>query len=308
MRKFLAVALAALVAVGTALTPQVEAQVPVVVLDVQGQGVSGFQGALDTESIILIRYVGTAATSALVASETDGNLTFTVDGSAVTEFECPVSGGLGGVIDVSDAACNTWGEVVDVINASTSWRAVLTSGLASDSSNNVSLAVAAATAKKPGIAIFRDDTNTSAGQAILLQPSGYASEAAFTDFFFTDANKLIPNPWDGYRTFVTNIYERITNAGTIGQFDVQACRAEYTGPSRKVSETCRSIFNVAGASTTNATSVNFFAGTPGYVVAEPGERVIVRIGASGAATSVVLLSGNGVMVRGKDNRPRSSNP
>jgi len=79
----------------------------------------------DTSIAMLVRYVG-ANTSADVAVETDGNLTFRVAATAYDGFECPVSGALGGVIDVSDAACNTMGEVVDTINGSGSdFRAVL---------------------------------------------------------------------------------------------------------------------------------------------------------------------------------------
>src|SRR5688572_9745719 len=74
------------------------------------------QLAADTEPLIAIKYVGTAVVTTSVAVEADGNLTFVEGGAAHDGFECPVSAPLGGVIDVSDTACDTWGEVVDIIN------------------------------------------------------------------------------------------------------------------------------------------------------------------------------------------------
>jgi hypothetical protein len=90
----------------------------------------------DTDVLLVVRYIGSAA-SATVAVSAAGDLTFEApSGTAVTEFECPVSAPLGGVIDVSDTACDTLGEVIDSINGSTNWRAYPVDGLRTDDVNS----------------------------------------------------------------------------------------------------------------------------------------------------------------------------
>src|SRR5690349_21361862 len=106
--------------------------------------------AEDGEVAMYCKYIppsSSASACASIAVAAGGDLTFT-DGPcgaevATSTFECPVSGALGGVIDVSNAACNTMGEVVDIVNASTNWRCQLFASLRSDSSDDTLVTISA---------------------------------------------------------------------------------------------------------------------------------------------------------------------
>lgn len=98
----------------------------------------------DTGIAMLVRYVGSANSATVAVDAGTGDLTFQVSAAAYTGFECPVSGALGGIIDVSDVACDTMGEVVDIINASGSdFRAVLIDSLRTDVSTDAIVTIGA---------------------------------------------------------------------------------------------------------------------------------------------------------------------
>jgi hypothetical protein len=94
--------------------------------------------ATDQSIAIRIQYIGTSINTdgsdrPRVDVNAGGDLVFTVDGAADTGIGLPTANG---TIDVSDASANTFGEVVDGINASTNWRAILVDVLPSTSANN----------------------------------------------------------------------------------------------------------------------------------------------------------------------------
>ena len=129
----------------------------------------------DSAIALLVKYKGSGTSnSGLVAVAAGGDLTFTqgvaASEAATTEFECPVSGALGGVIDVSDAACNTLGEVADIINASTSWRAVIVDGLRADSSNDTLVTISATSAATAAGLQLKADTDVALTETRLLSP------------------------------------------------------------------------------------------------------------------------------------------
>lgn len=144
-------------------------------IDAQSAPTPTFAAVSDDTAIgMLVRYVGSAS-SATVAVSAGGDITFQVSAAAYTGFECPVSGALGGIIDVSDAACDTLGEVVDIINASGSdFRAVLIDGLRSDSSNDTLLTFSATqVTRRDGYPLYLD-----------------------TDVALFDSRALVPNRTD----------------------------------------------------------------------------------------------------------------
>lgn len=120
------------------------------------------------------KYIGTAA-CASIAVAAGGDITFTEgtcgSEAATTTFECPVSGALGGVITVANAACDTIGEVADIVNTTSSgWRCLPFAALRADSSNDTITTRAATQATGPdGLALFFDDAVTF-GSSIVLQP------------------------------------------------------------------------------------------------------------------------------------------
>lgn len=165
-----------LLALGLSLTPSfADAQL----LDdavARGQGVSATTAGLTNYNPILIRYVGTSPAGGTVTVDAaTGDITLKTGpvGSSTADAttECPVSGALGGVIDVSDAACNTLGEVVDAINASANWRAVIQDGLRSDSSNNTLNTLAETSASKVKGLALAGDSAVSLQVTLALVPS-----------------------------------------------------------------------------------------------------------------------------------------
>jgi len=113
----------------------------------------------------IVRYVGATPSVDDTVTTASNTITFKQNGAADTTLECPIVGGLGGIIDTSNAACDTLGEVVDTINGSADWEAVLLDGLRSDATGTTQLlAVAASDATgKAGLNVYFDTTVTITG-------------------------------------------------------------------------------------------------------------------------------------------------
>lgn len=185
------------------LTAPAFAQVPV-----------GLPIADDTGIAMLVRYVGSATSATVAVDAGTGDLTFQVSAAAYTGFECPVSGALGGVIDVSDAACNTLGEVVDTINGnctgcSSDFRAVLIDSLRTDLSTDTLVTIGATQVTRTDGLQLNIDTSVALLDSRALVPnrtdiSGYLGGAA-------QGFRLLENPnmgqwpflrwFEGYSTY-----------------------------------------------------------------------------------------------------------
>lgn len=239
----------------------------------------------DTDPALYIKYFGPGGSSTTtVAVEADGNLTFVVNGAAYTGFECPVSGALGGVIDVSDTACNTLGEVVDVINATSPtfatgyFRAEIAGGLRSDSSDNVFLADAADTevTRPEGEIVYWGSADTDDLVLTLENESkGLGGRV--------DGNRLTPNPFKGSENVLVYASEQITNAGTITNFEVHCTVENYRDGATPGSEVDTILYTEAAAATTAIGTIDEFKDNGGLVCQEG--KLWVRVLASGADTS-----------------------
>jgi hypothetical protein len=243
----------------------------------------------------------TASTSATtVAVEADGNLTFLVNGAAYAGFECPVSGALGGVLDVSDAECNTAGEIVDIINSSKItnsqgyFRAALAASLRSDvMSTQAVLADAADT-----------EVTTPTGEIVYWDSSALDDEEVIMwDMNIGSRNAIGPkglpkNPNDNKMTFVQFYGEKLTNAGTLSAATCYAVKENYisglgcnsASDCGQGSEDVRTIYTeAAGATTVQANSLAEFP----YGFYARDEKVFCRVTASAADTSVweLVISG-----------------
>lgn len=270
------------------------------------QPVSHVRTAGDTSPAIVIKYFPgantTASTSATtVAVEADGNLTFVVNGSAYTGFECPVSGALGGVLDVSDAECNTAGEVVDMINSTPKsfatgyFRAALAAAVRTDdiSAATTLLADAADTevTRPEGEIVYFDSDGLDDEEVIMWDESKGALN-------FIGRDGLAKNPHAGIVTFVQYYGEKFTNAGTLSVSACYAAKSNYgvgggcnaAGDCGTGSETVRTIYQEAAAATTVlGTSLAEFPN--GFYARD--ERVFCRVTMSAADTSVweMVISG-----------------
>lgn len=138
--------------------------------------------AEDGEVAMYCKYIGTSACASIAVDAGTGDLTFT-DGtcgaeSATDTFECPVAGGLGGIIDVSNAACNTMGEVVDIVNASSDWRCQLYASLRADSSNDTIVTISATQATGPDGLGLNVDSSVALTSTVVLEPFAAEGQAA----------------------------------------------------------------------------------------------------------------------------------
>lgn len=253
--------------------------------------------AADTDVAMVIKYFpgpNQAALTPTVAVEADGNLTFTVAAVAYAGFECPVSGALGGVLDVSDAECNTAGEVVEMINstpvnfATGYFRAALVGTLASDIlSTQAWLADAADTdVGRPdlGEIIYWDSSALDDNTATFFDVNLGASA-------FIGTKNIAPNPQVDTDALIAWVRATSVNAGTVGDVTVYAVKSNYVNgrgcnaaaDCGQYSETVRTVVVEAHATTEDD---NLSAEFPdGFFV--KGERVLVRIDASGADTSAI---------------------
>lgn len=287
--------------------PGVEAQIIPKVAE--GTPVSAALTAISTDVAMYVKYVGTATSATVDVAAATGDLTFQVSGAAADTLECPVSGALGGIIDTSDAACDTLGEVVDAINdscrvnASNCWRAALVDGMRTDSSNNTLDTLSTAQASGTDGLGLKFDT------AVLLKLSQAlipASNRTIKTFLATGTvttgtptggaavgrgAALIPNPYTGTQTVLFIANATSTYASGTSNFEVWSVRPSVTpGASQKGSEVAQLLYSTAGGATT-ANKVFDFSQFGLYGLRDA--KIIVRLNNS-AALSAPLLYAYGI--------------
>ena len=299
IRPFLAgLAGLALIAAGFAYNPVASAQTPYPPPD--AKGVSDLISAVSTDVGLYVKYVGAAQTgTATVAVAAGGDITFSVNGAADATVKCP-SGGSSGVIDVSDAACDTFAEVVTVINKTANWRAVYGAVIGSDSTDDRLITRSTVAASGPdGIALLKD-TAVALNVTADLTPNFYSGGRSIKFFLAPGgANlnaKLNANPYSGQRTWVPYATETITSSGTIGLFSIigdTVVHANQGTTAYSLTETIRTIVSQTGAATT-ANKTYDFSHFP--LIANPGERILIRQ-ASGTDLTVPAVGGFGVLVK-----------
>lgn len=210
-------------------------------------------GADDLDVPLLVKYVGTSASGKVEVTVTTGDITFTSGASgseaADTSLECPVSGALGGIIDVSNAACDTMGEVADIINASTNWRAVILDGVRADSSNAALVTMAATAANRPdGLELKRDTSQIFLSRVLVAPP-----EARKMTFYLKDRSTLIENPFQQLTTVLFNHQSVSTYGSGTSNIEYYCSLVSHKAAG---AETTTSYVTPAGA-TTVASSLNY---------------------------------------------------
>lgn len=249
-----------------------------------GRTVSASVAADDIDVALLIKYIGEEENGE-VAAEADGNLTF-IDGdegseAATDSFECPVSGALGGIIDVSNAACDTLGEVVDIINASDDWRAVIIDGLRSDSSNDTFLAVATADATAVGGVAIEWDTTVALTVSAALVPPAARSDITL----YLRGTGFQPNPFQGTRTVFWYGNATSTYGSGTSNFRVQCVRPTHHEDG---AETVTTVLGpIAGGATTANKEFDF---SEAGVFCNFDEKMLVRLTNSAAMATVQLVA------------------
>lgn len=294
LRTLIVYTLAAIISLPLVLPRGVEAQAygPALNAYISGSPVVRTKTAISTSTPIVLRYTGTSACGSVAVDAGTGDLTFTsgVCGSEAADvsFECPVSGALGGVIDVSDAACNTFGEVVDTINGTctgcirNNWTAVLVDAIRADTSVDA-LATLAATNTNTGpagLGLLQDDAVVFNSTLALTQ---YRDLRGYVQDGTTGTGKyaLRENPYVGLESvmFQTSQTNTFGSGTSLWQY---LCVASSIGPSRASTETVTTYAAGATAATTVFNAKDFPYGFSCPV----GQKLMSRVLNSAALTAI----------------------
>jgi hypothetical protein len=250
-----------------------------------GAPVSASVAADDTDVALLIKYVGAASTATVEVAVTSSDFTFKQGGAADTTLECPVSGALGGLIDVSNAACNTAGEVVDIINGSADWRAVILDGVRSDVVDARLLTLAESDATlEDGRSVFWDTSTAFIATRALttkrtIKP--YIAGRPQQNALFT------PNPFAGFRTVYWYGNATSTYATGNSNFSVVCVSLKNNSGTTKSTETVTTILGpIAGGATTANKEFDF---RHSGVYCDNDQKLLIRLTNSLAAATVQLV-------------------
>lgn len=236
----------------------------------------------DTGIAFLVRYVGSGTSATIAANQSADTITFQVAAAAYTGFECPVSGALGGIIDTTNAACNTLGEVIDTINGnctgcSSDFRAVLIDGLRTDASQDTLLDVGATQVTRTDGLQINFDTSTSFIDSRAL----VANRTNIAGYLGGPPNyRLLENPYAGTQPFLRYYSFTSTYGSGTSLFTAWSVK-----PSNKVagSEVVTSLFGPQASGATTVAKNWDFLSQP--LSGRPNEKLIVRTVNSAAMAS-----------------------
>ena len=263
-----------------------------------GEAVDAASGSLtadDTGTAFLIRYIGPAVSG--VATVASGTITLEAGAAGSepvdTTIECPLAAPFAGVLDLTNAACDTVGELADVVNstAGSKWRIVPVGSLRSDITNARLLAVTDAKANSPGASIFWD-TSTAFNTTLVLG-AGSQSTVKYEDFF-TVEGRAKPQPFFGQMVQALAVTATSTFGSGTSNLQVFSVKQAWDPNRNTYSEVATLLYQEAGGATTVQKNFNFNSGSGlfGY----KDEKVIVRLNNS-LAQSAILLAANGLLYR-----------
>lgn len=203
--------------------------------------------AADSSVMMYIRYTGSGVPEVTLATST---LTFTVDAVAYDGFECPVVAPLGGAIDVTNAACNTVGEIIDIINADVhgDFIAVAAAALRTDIATAAILPDGAdVDVSTPNGEIVYWDSSTLDDETMVLVDRNYGGRTWWGNLPQHQI-RLKNNPFANSESVLLDGWEQFTNAGNLTDSTVYCVVENYntTGSSEEVF----TIYYEAAAATT----------------------------------------------------------
>lgn len=222
----------------------------------------------DQDQVIVIKYIGAPVSGAVTVAVADatGDIAFVVNGAADTTVATT------GTIDVSDSAYNTFGEVVDAINASPNWHAYIKDGMRSETSTDTLLTFAATSAKTSEVILYGD---TSVKLSM---------DMAFTIEDFPDFKEKNPRKADKFQNLLGCIAKvfgiSATSTYASGTSKIQVYEVDSAGTETQLYEVA------SGASTVAGTATNTYGWKPEDK--ECGYKLVARLINSVAMASVTF--------------------
>lgn len=305
LKNLAAVALAAVVMAGP--TPAFAQGVNVNGLQVQpfsatfiGNSIS----AVSTDVALYVKYTGsTSQTATLDVAAADSDFTFQVAGANdatinVQSGGLPACGASVGVLDTADADCNTLGELIDHINASANWSAVIVAGLRTDATANTLLTLgASARVKDPGgVEIFWETPQALAINVALIPVDNGGASLGIQNWLARsntgrDSGKLATRPFPDRDSTLLYYSEKVTTTGAVGNIIVYCVIENYIEDKQaSSSEQANILYLEAGAATTVTGKVDEFTTAGGLVC--NGGKLFVRVSATTDLTApTVVLTG-----------------
>ncbi len=270
----------------------------------QGETAVAYSVAEDGDTAVTCKYIGTAECGS-IAVAAGGDATFT-DGPCGAEvatdtFECPVSGALGGVIDVSDAACNTIGEFVDIVNAAADWRCLPANALRADSSNDTLVTISATAATGATGLKLAFDTSVAKFTNVTIAPTGWDGYDALS--LGPQSTAFNQKPWEGRQSAITSLYTLSTYATGASTWSVLAVDRTFAAAGSETSTTiwpatangASTVAKVFGSCDTPATGCDpvWGAGPGGRGLICPRDRQCIVRSVNADAMSVNTTAVNG---------------
>jgi len=223
----------------------------------------------DTDVALVIKYVGAQASASITVSS--GDITFKQGpvGSLVVDPSIDSGGNDPGVIDVSDANANTFGEVVDLINASSNWKAYLVGALRADNAN----------ASTGSLLDFTERTLTPGTDSELVQDTSKVLNMSIRVGSRTKVNGTEEHSAaEIYRIISKNTFGSGTSLIQVYEID-EAAKSETK------------VFEKAGGATTVEQDLNFVADGRGSIAtSKTGKHLVVRMIGSAACTGYLQVN------------------
>ena len=220
---------------------------------------------VDTSPFVLIYYVGSDTTAAVTVEVADNTWTLLQGGAADTTIECPLSGAYGGLLDVTNAACDTLGELMNIVNntSGSEWRIVPINGQLADDPDEDALALGATEARGDGAVVYYDDS-VKLDHRITFIPGELDDEFMKPEFYDPNRDgRGFINPFKGATQVLKYATYAITSSGTMTDLTV-TCVVPSFGPTAvddsggTFTETSQVIYLEADATTGVVGLINEF--------------------------------------------------
>jgi hypothetical protein len=227
---------------------------------------------------------------------TGTTLLFTTDGTVAETGLCD-TGGTPGTIDMAQATANTFGEVADIINASTYWRCILVAARPSQACSTSAILTALAENAttifdKEGIALTIT-TSVSDWFGACIGPERFTNDqlSVSSDDLLNRRSTPLGDPkgttWQNELLYAT---ETATIAGGTTVLSVYAVASDHAGATEVL------LYTMAGGTTTVATPIPILP-KQAPIKAPPGWRIVVQCIGSNLTSAASIMQVHGLTYR-----------